>query len=33
MKKYYESIGANAFDFLPLTFHIKNKEDLLNFMN
>lgn len=26
MKIYYESTGQNTFDFLPLTFHIKEGE-------
>ncbi|CAD8065550.1 unnamed protein product [Paramecium sonneborni] len=32
MKKYYEQKGLNVFDFLPQTYHIKNKEDLSNFV-
>lgn len=24
LKFYYETIGKNPFDFIPLTFHIKN---------
>ena len=27
MKNYYEAIGEDVFDNLPLTFHIKNIED------
>ncbi|CAD8157486.1 unnamed protein product [Paramecium pentaurelia] len=32
MKRYYEQQGLNVFDFLPQTYHIKNKEDLQNFV-
>ncbi|CAD8156726.1 unnamed protein product [Paramecium pentaurelia] len=32
MKKYYEQKGLNVFDFLPQTYHIRNKEDLNNFI-
>ena len=27
MKKYYQAIGENVFDYLPLTFHLENGED------
>lgn len=27
MKRYYEAIGRNPFDVIPLTFHIRNNTD------
>ncbi|CAD8071613.1 unnamed protein product [Paramecium sonneborni] len=32
MKKYYQEKGLNVFDFLPQTYHIKNKEDVQIFV-
>ena len=33
MKEYYESEGANPFDVLPLTFHVKNGSSDPDFSN
>ncbi|CAD8162780.1 unnamed protein product [Paramecium octaurelia] len=32
LKKYYELNSLNVFEFLPLTYHIKNKYDLENYV-
>jgi len=32
MNKYYEKMNSNVFDYLPLTYLIKNKEDLDQFL-